>query len=268
MKKIFFFTLAFTLVFYGCKKSDRDDDSSTNSSEDFALSTGLVFDVFKIIHQASNTSQGIVNTTITDSTSVLGCDTIIFDGVSNPKTLRVNFNNCNSSSSTRSGYIDASYNGFYDDVGTVTTVSLSNYILNDFAFVSGTITYQYNGIVNNYPMYTFTFNEVKIQNKQNQKIFFSGSYQLSIISGETTPQFNDDIYEISGATTGRAFKGNSFTAQTSTKLTLNGNCNYISSGTALVTPETKSPRTLDYGSSCDNKITVTIYNINYELEMP
>ena len=66
-------------MFVGCKKSDRDDDTSTNSSEDYAIATGLVYDIFKIIHQASSTSQGIVSTTNLDSTSVFGCDTIIFD---------------------------------------------------------------------------------------------------------------------------------------------------------------------------------------------
>ena len=268
MKNLFLIALACCFTIVGCKKSDRDDDTSTNSSEDYAFSTGLVYDIFKIVHQASNTSTGIVSSTILDSTSVFGCDTIIFDGSTNPKTLRVNFDNCASSTSSRSGYIDASYNGFYDDLGTVTTISIYNYILDEFAIISGTITYQYNGILNGYPNYTITFTEVKIQNNQNQKIFYSGSYQLTIITGESTPLFNDDVYEITGSTTGRALKGNLFSAQVVDKLTINGNCNWVSSGQALVKPETKTTRVLNFGSSCDNKVTVTLYDINYELEMP
>ncbi|MCB9360056.1 MAG: hypothetical protein H6587_00850 [Flavobacteriales bacterium] len=267
MKKLFLIALACCFTIVGCKKSDRDDDTSTNSSEDYAFSTGLVYDVFKIVHQASNTSQGIVSSTTVDSTSVFGCDTIIFDGSTTPKTLSINFNNC-SSSNSRNGYINASYNGFYDDLGTVTTISFNDYILNDFTFIAGTISYQYNGIVNNFPTYTITFNEVKIRNNQNQKIFYSGSYQLAIIDGEATPLFNDDVYEITGSTTGRVFKGNAFSAQVVDKLTINGNCEWVSSGQALVKPESKTTRTLNFGSSCDNKITVTLYDINYELEMP
>lgn len=268
MRKLFLIALASCFIFVGCKKSDRDDDTSTNSSEDYAFSTGLVYDVFKIVHQASNTSTGIVSSTTIDSTSVFGCDTIIFDGSTNPKTLRVYFDNCSSSTATRSGNIDVSYNGFYDDLGTITTISFNDYSLNNFTFIGGTISYQYNGDVNNFPTYTITFNEVKIRNNQNQKIFYSGSYQLSVINGESTPLFNDDVYEITGSTTGRVFKGNAFSAQIVDKLTINGNCDWVSSGKALVKPESKTTRALNFGSDCDNKITVTLYDINYELEMP
>jgi hypothetical protein len=268
MKNLFLIALASCFILLGCKKSDRDDDTSTNSSEDYAFSTGLVYDVFKIVHQASNTSQGIVSSTTVDSTTVFGCDTIIFDGSTNPKTLRINFDNCSSSTNSRSGYIDVSYNGFYDDLGTVTTISFNDYTLNGFTFIAGTISYQYNGIVNNFPTYSLTFNEVKIRNDQNQKVFYSGSYQLAIIDGELTPLFNDDVYEITGSTTGRVFKGNAFSAQIVDKLTINGNCDWVSSGQALVKPESKTTRALNFGSGCDNKITVTLYDINYELEMP
>jgi hypothetical protein len=267
MKKILLIAFASCLLFTGCKKSDRDDDTSTNSSEDYAFSTGFVFDVFKIIHQASSTSLGIVSTTIADSTSVFGCDTIIFNGTTTPKTLSVSFANC-SSINSRSGYINVSYNGFYDTQGTITTINLTNYQLNDYSFVSGTISYQFNGIVNNYPTYSITFSEVKIKNTQNQTLFYSGNYQLAIVSGETTPLFTDDIYEVTGSTTGRTFKGNAFSAQAIDKLTLNGNCNWVSSGKALVKPESKTTRALNFGSGCDNKITVTLYEINYELSIP
>ena len=268
MKNLFLIALACCFTIVGCKKSDRDDDTSTNSAEDYALSTGLVYEVFKIVHQASYTSLGIVNSTTLDSSSVFGCDTIIFDSSSNPKTLSIYFNNCLSSTDVRLGSINATFNGFYDDLGTVTTISFNDYYYNDFTFLSGTISYQYNGLVNNYPTYSITFNEVKIRNNQNQKVFYSGNYQLAIIDGETTPLFNDDVYEITGSTNGRAFKGNAFSAQIIDKLTLNGNCKWISSGNALVKPDTKTTRALNFGSSCDNKITVTLYDINYELEMP
>ena len=269
MKKLLLLALSCCFIFIGCKKSDRDDDTSTNSSEDYALATGLVYDIFKVIHQASNTSQGIVSSTTIDSSSVFGCDTIIFDDMVNPKTMRINFDpDCTSSDLIRNGYIDVNFNGFYDTPGTVTTITLYNYTINDFTFVSGTIKYQFNGIIDSYPTYSMSFSEVKIQNNQNQKIFYSGNYQLKIIDGESTPLFNDDVYEITGAMTGWAFKGNPFTAQIVNALTINGDCNWVSSGQVLVKPNTKTTRALNFGSSCDNKITVTLYDINYELEMP
>ncbi len=269
MKKVLLIFASICLIFVGCEKSDRDEDTTTNSSEDYALATGLVYDAFKIIHQASNTSLGIVSATVTDSTSVFGCDTIIFDAATSPKTLEVNFNNnCTSSTVVRNGKIYASYNGLYDTPGTVTTITFNDYFFNAYALLSGTISYQYNGIVNTRPTYTINFTDVKIRNNQNQKLFYSGSYQLAITAGESTPAFGDDEYKITGSTTGSAFKGNPFTAQISDSLMVSGDCNWVSSGKVLVKPQTKNVRTLDFGSSCDNNITVNLYGIDYELSIP
>ena len=269
MKKLFLITASICLFFVGCEKSDRDEDTTTNSAEDYALATGLVFDVFKIIHQASSTSQGIISTTIVDSTSIFGCDTIIFDGAVSPKTLEVNFdNNCTSSNVVRNGIIYASYNGYYDTPGTVTTVTFNDYFENDFVILSGTISYQYNGVVNSEPTYSVTFSDVKIRNNQNQKLFYSGTSQLRITDGGSTPLFSDDEYVITGSSSSQAFKGNPYTVQISDSLVVMGDCNWVSSGTVLVKPQTKNVRTLDFGSGCDNNITITLYDINYELSIP
>lgn len=261
--------LTIGMLFLSCKKSDRDSDTTTYTSEDVAFATNLFYTVFKTVHQAANYSQGIVSSTSINSTTVFNCDTITVDTLSSPKLLNINFNtNCTSGGIVRNGSLTASINGYYDSPGAVTTISVNNFTYNDVTVFSGTISYQYLGLIESYPAYSITFNELKIVNKYNQKIFFSGNHQLQIIIGDSTPEISDDIYSISGSNTGMAFKGNSFSSQITTKLNLSGNCNWISSGIVTVVPNNKPSRILNFGNGCDNKITVSVYENNYELEIP
>ena len=269
MKKNYFIILIVTIVFLGCKKSDRDEDKTTNTSEDVAFSTNLVYDVFKTIHQAAYSSSGIVTSTTTDTNTVFNCDTITVNTLSNPKTLTIKFNpNCTANGIIRNGSLSASFNGFYDNVGTITTLVFSDFGYNGFTIISGTMSYQYVGLTDSFPTYSLTFNELKIQNTLNQKIFYSGNHQLQIIQGKSTPEISDDVYTISGSNTGMAFKGNGFSSQITTNLNLAGNCNWINSGIVTVKPVNLPTRTLNFGSGCDSKINVTIYENNYELVIP
>lgn len=269
MKKGSFIILIVTVVLLGCKKSDRDEDVTTNSSADVAFSTNLVYDVFKIIHQAAYSSPGIVTSSSLDTNTVFNCDTITANYLVNPKTLTIKFNaNCTSNGIVRNGSLSASINGFYDNIGTTTTLVFSDFSYNGFTIISGTMTYQYVSLTDSFPTYSINFNEIKIQNNLNQKIFYSGNHQLQIIQGKSTPEISDDIYSISGSNTGMAFKGNGFSSQIVTNLNLTGNCNWINSGIVTVKPVNIPTRTLNFGSSCDNKINVSIYNNNYELVIP
>lgn len=269
MKKYYFILLAASMVFLGCEKSDRDEDKSTYTSADVAFATNLVYDVFKTVHQAAYSSQGIVSAASTDTNTVFGCDTITTNIISNPKTLQVKFNtDCTSNGIIRNGKLNASFNGFYDTPGTTTTISIYDYTYTGKTIYSGSMSYQYMGLTDSFPTYSITFNELKIVNSYNQKIFYSGTHQLKIIDGKLTQSISDDIYAISGSNSGIVFKGNSFTSQITANLNLAGNCNWIGSGIVEVKPFNNPTRTLDFGSGCDKNINVTIYDKTYALEIP
>lgn len=269
MKKNYFFIFFALVVLLGCEKSDKDTDTTTNTPMDVAFTTNLVYDVFKTIHQAANSSQGIVTSTLIDTNTVFNCDTITLDTLSNPKKITIKFNtDCTSDGIIRNGSIYATMNGYYNNIGTTTTVHFNNFIYNGFTVFSGSMSYQYIGLNDSFPTYSITFNELKIVNSYNQKIFYSGNHQLQIIQGKSTPEISDDVYSISGSNTGITFKGNGFSSQITTKLNLSGNCNWINSGIMNVVPDNITARTLNFGSGCDNKINVTIYTNTYELELP
>jgi hypothetical protein len=164
--------------------------------------------------------------------------------------------------------LTASFNGFYNISGTTTSIVFSDFSFNGYTIISGTMSYQYTGLTDSFPTHSISFNELKIQNTLNQKIFYSGNHQLQIIQGKSTPEISDDVYSISGSNTGMAFKGNGFSSQITTNLNLAGNCNWINSGIVTVKADNIPTRTLNFGSGCDNKISVSIYSTNYELVIP
>lgn len=253
-----------TILFIGCKDSDRDDDTTINSCEDYATAQSYAYDIYKIVHQAAYSSKGITANNLADTTTLFGCDTLIVDTTTTPMTIDIQFNGtCN----TRKGNIYASFTNKYDNLGSSVSITLNNYYYNGFP-ISGTVNYNFSGVINGEPTYNITFTNIEIKNSKERILSWSANQTLKITSGETTATFNDDSYSIEGSSSGRAFAGNDFTALTNTDLMLLGNCKWINSGSATVSPENKVPRNLNFGSGCDNKATAQIYELSYEVVIP
>ena len=147
-----------TTTLFGCSKnSDRNEDTTTNSSLDYAFGQAMVYDAFQIVHQAANSSKGIALINLVDTTSLFGCDTLIIDTVSNPMTITIQFNGvCIGNGLERSGSIIATFSGKYDLLGCVTSISFSNYTSKGYAIGSGTIGYAYTGLIGTSPNYSYT----------------------------------------------------------------------------------------------------------------
>lgn len=269
MNKKHLLLLVVIIGMFSCKESDRDEDKSTYTSADVAFATNVAYDIFKTVYKAANSSQGIVTTASIDTNSVFGCDTITKDTTTNPKWLQIKFNtNCTSSNIIRNGKLYVTFNGYFNTAGTTANLAIYDFSYNDYRVYDGSISYKYEGLTDSFPTYTVTFTDLKIINSVSQKIVYSGSHKLQIIQGQNTQTISDDLYSISGSNSGRVFKGNGFSSQIITNLSLAGNCNWIGSGAVTVKPENKPTRALDFGAGCDNKINVKVYDINYELELP
>ena len=262
----------FVLLIIGissCRDSDRDEDITTNSSEDYATGQNIVCDIFKIVQQASFSSKGFTTNNSADTNTLFGCDTLIVDTSSNPKSILIQFDNpCTFNNIARSGTITITTNAKYDTPGASTTVSFSNYQHNSYSILSGTISVIYNGILNGSPNYSFNANDLKIENNKQQSLTWSSTQKISLDAGDTTATTTDDSYSITGTNDGVAFKGNNFNTTISNKLALWRNCNWISAGIVNVSPNNKAVRKLNFGSSCDNKANVSIYDINYDIVFP
>lgn len=261
--------ISLAIFFLGCRDSDRDKDTSTNSCADFGAGQSFSLDVFKLVHQAALSSKGITNTYLANTGTLFGCDTIIVDTVSSPMTLTLQFNaGCTSGGNTREGEIVAAFSGKYDNLGTQVNINFNNYSFNGHP-ITGTQRYAFNGVLNTNPTYGVTTTAMEIRDTTDNRIlFFSCNQTLAVTSGETTAVFSDDTYNVSGSATGRAYAGNDFTALIDENLIHRGSCTWVSAGTVTVSPENKQPRDFDFGSSCDNKGTARIYGLVYEVIFP
>ena len=260
--------LVLTISIFSCKDSDRDEDVTTNSCTDYAFGQGVMYDAFKLVHQAALSSRGITAANLADTTSLFGCDTLIVDTLSNPMTITIQFNGtCNGNDMDRSGSITASFSSKYDALGCMVDISFNNYTYGVYPIGSGTISYIYNGLNGTYPAYSYNVNSMVITNN-DRRISWSGNQTLNITAGETTAQTTDDTYSITGSASGVTYQGNDFTALIDTDLMLSGDCKWVSSGNVTVSPENKNPRALNFGSSCDAMATVSIYSLDYEIEIP
>ncbi len=251
------------IVIFSCRKSDRDNDVSTNTSTYYALSQSMVYDVFKIVHQAALSTKGITTNNLADSSTVFGCDTLIVDTLLSKK-IDIQFNG---SCYNHSGKILSKYSSKYDVIGCVVDISFNNYKHKSYN-ISGDISYTYNGVVNNTPTYTINANKFTITSNTNKFSEFSGTQTLKVVAGETTAIFSDDLYEIDGSASGRTFAGNAYLATINTPLTLSGSCDFIETGEVLVNPENKYTRILDFGFGCNNKAVTRIYGIDYDITIP
>lgn len=267
MQKIILLVLI-VLVVFSCRKSDRDQDKTTKTSQDYGTAQAMAQDVFKMVHQAAMSSQGIVTNSLTSATTLFGCDTIIVDTAANPMWLKIQFNtDCANNGVTRNGEIKAQFTSKYDMLGTTAKISFNNYYHNGYYF-EGVLNYSLTSNTNNQLTFVMIANGFKIdEGRKNRAIYFSSNQNFTIESGATTVDFTDDSYKITGTATGRAFAGNSFSATTD-GITQLGSCNWISSGTALVTPQGLAVRNLDFGSGCDNSATVLLYGATYEITFP
>ncbi len=261
--------IAITLTLFGCSKnSDRNEDTTTNSSVDYAFGQAVVYDAFKLVHQAANSSKGISLVNLADTSSLFGCDTLIVDTVSNPMTITIQFNgNCTGNDVDRTGSITATFTNKYDVLGSAVGISFNNYTYNRYQIGTGTITYSYTGLNGTSPTYSYAVNNLDIVNV-SKTIRWSGNQNVTIGSGETTAIVTDDSYIISGSASGSTYAGNEFSALIDTDLTLLGNCLWVGSGVVTVTPENKNPRTLNFGSGCDGNAMVRIYSIEQEIVIP
>ncbi len=255
------------LFIFGCQNSDRDQDTSTNSSTDYAMGQSMVYDAFKLVHQAAMSSKGISVVNLADTVSLFGCDTIIVDTLSNPMSITIQFNgNCTGNGKVRTGSIMATFSGKYDVLGCLVNISFNNYGYSNY-LISGTISYSYNGLNGTSPSYAYNPNKVIISDS-TKSIEWSGNQSISIDAGELTAGVTDDSYTISGTASGVTYAGNEFSATIGAYLTLLGSCNWVSAGKVTVSPENKNPRVLDFGAGCDNKAIVKIYSLDYEIVFP
>lgn len=264
---------AATLTLSSCKKEDEDSDTST--AGDNALAESTFQDVTNIASEAGDGSlsnyrggnyEGLLST----------CAVITMDTASssNPDTIRINFGTSNcmcNDGRNRRGTIVITYTGAYRDSGTTWNISFDNYFVNDNQ-VLGTKTVSNLGHNQaGHLVFDVNVNGSLVLANNGGTITWTSQRQREWIAGESTPQWSDDMYSITGSASGTSASGNSYSANITSPLIRNmalGCRRHFVQGTVEVTPSNKPMRTIDFGSgACDDIATVTINNNTYTIHL-
>lgn len=255
-------------VFYSCDKKAEDlVDTDTSSASDNSTSENAASEMFKSVSEASDNDASLRSTP---------CYTVTVSpiGAAFPKTVTIDFGS--GGCSDKRGQIIAVLSGRFRTAGSTATITTNNFYIGLNKIDAGThvITNMGNNINNKQ---TFDVSVTgAVVTTPGGTASWSSTRTIIWEEGDATPtDATDDVYSISGQTSGTSVKGVTYTSSTTAgkPLVIKMGCQYISSGEVSLTPKDKKTRTIDFGPATtpavcgDNKATVTIGGKPYEVTM-
>ena len=129
--------------------------------------------------------------------------------------------------------------------------------------VKGNIAFNNKGTnANGNLIYGFSIQNGLIEDRDTIRIEWAATRTWEWEGGTSSAKdHDDDTWMVTGTSTGRTSKGNSFTSTIVLPLEVEWDCNYPTSGLQEVAPNNLALRRIDYGSGCDNLMDVTINGI-------
>ena len=258
--------LAGTIFLSSCQKENENLFSETDLAlaEDEALSETLFDDVMASVDDAVKSVDDMIFGGGLKSAIVSnGCPLVTVDHPDEvywPKVITIDYGTgCEGFyGQTRSGMIKVTINGRYRIPGSVKTVELIQYVINGIS-VEGTKTIENLGLnENNNLEFSVFLSGGKITTPNGIVLNREFTRLREWVAGADTPNHFDDVYFISGATTGTNFLGDAFTRTITNPLEWAASCKFIKSGTIVSEVEGKTTITIDYGDgTCDNEATVS-----------
>lgn len=284
-KKVIVVALTLPLVFVSCKKDKEKDpepqpDYSTNSTADNWVAETMFEDVRKVVVEvvddegksASQKSNFTFGNCATISISPAWNDTLTW-----PKTLTIDFGTTNcmgNDGRNRRGIITVTISDRYRNPGSVLSVQLQNYHVNDHK-IEGTKQITNNGRnSNNNLSFSVQVSNGQITYPNNGGVATWASTRTNEwIAGEATTLFThglagicDDVYLITGSANGVNRGGLAYTMQITSPLRKEICCRWLVSGTIDINPSGMLTRTIDFGNgACDQNASITIagYTFNF-----
>lgn len=274
MKTLKIFLFVFTILFGmgSCKKSKLDKDTVVD--EDNSTAENL----FSMVgDDADNASAEIEDeqfkTNKTEGWPTLDtCATITFTFSSDStyiSSIVIDFGDgCTNSNNgrIRKGIIRISQTGRRLDVGTIRTVTLENFYINDYR-IEGTRTVTTESI----DLTTGTFRFIvqvtggRITDNEGRTFTWESTRTREVIVSTTEIR----IRVLAGGTiTGTNRNGRAFTGSIVETLERLSTCRWFTRGIIEMIPEDLSTRRLDFGDgTCDNKAIVTVKNKTHEITL-
>lgn len=270
--KIFNFMLVFALVsliFSGCKKDTSDND--VTAAKDDALAQQTFDNINKISDEAYSKTSSTKSGEVGGILYLCQCVTLSIDTTTPTHVLTIDFGTTNClcyDGKYRRGSIVIAFNGHYRDSGSVHTTTFNNYFVNDNQ-VTGTRVRTNNGKNSNgnYSI-SYTANMSIILANNAGTITWNTSLNAEWIAGHDTPTWLDDVYLITGNSSGTRLNGTSYTKTITTALKKEMSCKWIESGIVEIVRSNKPTITIDFGDgTCDALATATMNGITYNITL-
>ncbi len=245
------------VVFNACKKDEElVSETMEQTVEDDAVSEKLFDDAFVYAERfgAGSSSKSAEGDTV-------ACMTFTISGFEFPITVTIDFGaGCaDANGVVRKGKIIVVTSKAFHEVGATRTLSFENYYVNDHK-IEGINTVTNNGVnESNQPVRKVTLVGGKVTTPEGKTIERAFERTRTWTEGYATPfQLIDDVWQITGTTTGKSINDKLFTSTIKTPLVVATNCRYIKSGVVEIITETKT-MSIDYGDgTCDDTATITI----------
>ncbi len=258
--------VAGAILFQSCEKKASDlTDDEIAIAEDDALAENLFDDIFDVALAAELLVDGqIYNGSLKSSVVSDSCPNVTVnhpDSTRWPKIITIDYGDgCTGFyEQTRSGKIIILVTGRYRAEGTSRTITLENYYINGI-HIEGTKTVTNDGENENGNIcYSVELTGGRITTPDSIVITRESVRTREWVGGsDTWWNIWDDVYFITGQTTGTNFRGVAYSRTIVTPLEWAAICRFIKSGSIDIVVGENDPITLDFGNGeCDNEATVS-----------
>jgi hypothetical protein len=263
--------VASIITLNSCKKKTEVDNES-QSVVDNAVCEQQFMSIQPVVSEKGITQSGIKRTTGFETWTILGAlgngtitpsanDTIDSnaDGIydNGPVTFQLTYTTgfVGNDGIPRTGSLNITTAKRWSAFNNTITIDLVNFVVN------GSVTYSGQVKITRTSALSVTCEVLNGHcSNGSWNIDYTGTKTLTQIGGQNTPNIEaDDIYSITGNSSGVNREGRAFTTSITNALVKKSSCKFITSGSLDLTPEGFKTRTVDFGSGeCDDDATYTV----------
>ncbi len=268
---------ALLVLITACRKADDTTEDviaaeEVSNTRDYALTQSLYTEAWETAVESAQKEaalNGFVQTNAQDRGTCPAVSLMPVEAGVFPKTLTIDFGTgCTTTGGqTASGKITAVFSGEINKSGSNITITLENFTYRGYA-VAGT----YNVKINPVGTYTGTITNGSIKTPDGKTATYTGTFTATQIEGQSTTGQNatgDDVYSIAVNLSGVDTNGKSYTAQTTTALRKELDCEWIVSGVVEIKITGQAKKTLDFGQgACDNTATLKVGPLSSTVQLP
>ncbi len=271
--KIFISVAVISITLNACKKDEINisPDNETETSTDNALAENTFDNALTIVDQAQSSDLSTFKNGGSNSENIIlsACATIWRDTIATTREVIVDFGTVNcvgADGRSRRGKIILTYTGAYKATGSVKTISFDNYYVNDNKVEGNkTITNQGKNAQGDIVYSINVAGSITLANNFGI-IVYNSTRQRIFIEGVNTIELIDDVYLITGTSSGSSRNGDLYNVTIKTPLRRELNCKNFVSGSIEYIAKNRRMRLLDFGNGvCDSLATVTINGIIYTI---